>query len=133
MGDDPINGAPDEAAFAPRPETREFLKNESRNHKGEIVFLKLNTPYKFSVLDWEWYTPADKPKQKALIVTEPKGKEFLYPLGSSSEWIISDAGVSHPDQLKGAVLMIELYETGSTGKFAKGKRITSISLPVDVE
>lgn len=116
------------AALAERPEKREFLSLMARDAEGNMLFSKLGLVVPFKVASWEWFSKEGQDRQIALVVSEPSGKEYLFPLGKTNQYVVSDAGIKDPDDLINGTVHIETYETGSAGGFAVGKRISRITL-----
>jgi len=114
--------------FSTRPERREFLSLLSRDSEGVILFSKLEKSVAFIVTGWEPFSKEGEKTKIALVIKHASGKEFLFPLGATAQYVISDAGVESPDKLIDAVIHVDTYETGSTGQFAVGKRITKVVL-----
>lgn len=128
MSKEPSTDLKEKAAFATRPERRDALSLTSRDAKGKMLFTEHEVPVSFHVHSWEWFTGSGQEPQVALVVTEPSGQEFIFPLGKTNQYVISDVGITNPDELIGATIYVETYETGSTGAFAVGKRICGIEL-----
>lgn len=113
-----------ESPFASAPKKRDFLGLTSRDKDGNMLFSKLGKKVSFKVLSWEWFGGEGEKKQVALVVQRASGNEYLFPIGKTNQYVISDAGITDPQDLVDMTIFVHTYETGSTGNMAIGKRLS---------
>jgi hypothetical protein len=112
--------------FQAPPKETPFLKNDSRDKSGEVIFSKLKEPIVFEVTGWSLFTDQKGEQKPMLELLHEDGSEFLFVLGPMNESTLYVLGVRSPDELVGKSVAIQTFKTGSTGAFAVGKEIISV-------
>ena len=114
--------------FEAPPKKRPFLGSSTRDSKGRAVFPEIGAKASFICVAVEPFVKNEK-AQPALILEDKNGVEYIRVLGKTNQYQLGELGYTSTDGLLNQLIELECYDTGSSGEFAIGLRIVSVSKP----
>jgi hypothetical protein len=120
MGDEPV------FELAEPPKKRPFLGANSRTPDGDAMFPKVGDEATFECVAIEPFVKDGTPQPALILQDMNDGTEYIRVVGKTNQYQLGALGLKTVNEAVGNWVVFQSYDTGSTGPFQFGLRITAV-------